>query len=24
VGAWEIKQFGDASHLPGLGSAMLW
>jgi hypothetical protein len=23
VGAWEIKQFGDASHLPGLGSAML-
>ena len=23
VGAWEIKQFADASHITGLGVAML-
>jgi hypothetical protein len=23
IGAWEIRQFADASHLPGLGIAML-
>lgn len=23
VGAWDIRQFGDASHIPGMGVAML-